>query len=69
MPSWLLPTGFAVGALAIWFAAAFRNTRRQIAATKARRPNPSRDQFMEMIAPDCAEEVAAFLWETALPYI
>lgn len=69
MPGWLLPTGFVVCGLAVWFAVAFRNTRSQIAATKARRPNPSRDEFIEMMASDCPEYVAVFLWETAMPYL
>lgn len=69
MPSWVFPTAFATVFLGLWSAIGVRNTRHQIAATHTRRPNPSRDEFMGLMAPDCSPEAAAFLWETALFYL
>lgn len=69
LPDWLLATLFVVGILAILFGVAWRNTKRQIRDTLARRPNPTEAQFMELMSGDVSEEAARFLWRTALPYL
>ena len=67
IPEWLAATVFVVAGVSIWFAIAWRNTKRQIARTLARRANPSRAEFLKMMAGDVSDEAAAFLWETIEP--
>lgn len=69
MASWLAPTSFVALCLGIWMFIAYRNTRRQVAATLRRRPNPSHEEFLEAMVTDMSPQVAEFLWKTALPYI
>lgn len=69
IPEWLVITLLVGMGLAITFGIAWRNTKRQIAATLARRPNPTKAKFMEMMRSDISEEAASFLWQTALPYL
>lgn len=63
MPEWLLPTLFVTGFLAILFFVASRNTRRGIESVLARRPNPNRTQFLELMLVDVSEQAAQFLWD------
>ncbi len=69
MPDWVFPTGLVVFCLAIWFAIAWRNSARQISATLDRRPNPTWEQFRQMLAGEVSPEASAFIWKTALVYL
>lgn len=69
IPEWLAMTLFVGGFLAIIGAIAWRNSSRQIKRTKARRPSPTRDQFMLMMEPEVTEQTATFLWDTAIVYV
>lgn len=69
MPDWIAPTGFVAICLAIWIAIASRNTAKQINATLERRPNPTREQFRDMLAGDVSPEASEFLWNTAILYL
>ncbi len=68
LPEWLFATLFVIIGVTIAFAFAWRNTKRQVAATNARRPNPTRQDFMALMASDVSEETSEFLWETASFY-
>lgn len=69
LPDWLLAT-LVVGAfLGILFGVAWRNTKRQIRETLARRSNPTETEFMGLMSGDVSEEAARFLWQTTLPYL
>ncbi|SEH14581.1 hypothetical protein SAMN05428974_1222 [Sphingopyxis sp. YR583] len=64
MPDWLIP---AVGVIAIMggvILVAIRNTRRMIDTTLARRPNPTRHEFVAMLSDDVRPETAEFLWDS-----
>ena len=67
LPDWLLATLVVVGFLAILFGWAWRNTKNQIKKTLSRRTNPTRDGFLQMMAPDVSREASEFIWESALP--
>lgn len=66
VPDWLWATFTVAGFLGILFGVAWRNTRRQIRATLARRPNLTEAQFMELMVSDVSEDAARFLWQTTL---
>ena len=63
--------------VAIWFVAilfstclmASRSYDRQLKDISKRRPNPTKDEFVEMMAPDVSREASLFLWDTALVYL
>lgn len=65
LPEWLAQTLFVLAVAGILFAIAIRNTRRQIAATIARRRNPTREEFIAGMISDVSPRTAAFLWDTA----
>ncbi|QZD91499.1 hypothetical protein K3162_07915 [Qipengyuania xiapuensis] len=69
LPEWLAGTLFAVGFIVILGAFAWRNTSRKIARTKAKRPSPTREEFIAMMAPDVSGKTACFLWDTAIEYL
>ena len=69
MPEWLFATLFVGIAALVVGTIAWRNTARQIARTAARRPNPTKDEFLSMMAPDVTRETALFLWDTAIGYL
>lgn len=66
---WLWAAFTVAGFLVILFGVAWRNTRRQVRATRARRPNVTEAQFMELMANDVSGDAARFLWQTALSYL
>jgi len=69
VPDWLIPTlGTAIimGGVILF---ATRNTRRMIARTLERRPNPTEAEFVAMLSDDVRPGVAMFLWETMVPYL
>ena len=69
MPEWLFATLFVTIGVAVVFAFAWRNTKRQIAATLAKRPNPTRAELLTAMQTNVSPAAAKFLWETALPYL
>jgi hypothetical protein len=69
MPDWLIFSAVVMLFIGGVFVVASRNTRRMVARTLARRPNPTEAEFMAMLGGDVRPEVAAFLWETMIPYL
>jgi len=66
IPEWLAMTLWVIvfGGV-IWFWA-WRNTRKMISATLAKRPNPTKEDFLAILRADVALETAEFLWERAI---
>ena len=69
IPEWLAGTLFVGGFLLIVGAIAWRNTSRKIARTKAKRPSPTREEFIAMMKNDVSESTAEFLWDSAMENI
>lgn len=69
IPEWLAATSFVVAALTIWLGLGFWLRRRAFERVAARRPNPTKAEFLTMMAQDCSLEAAQFMWEQALPYV
>lgn len=69
LPEWLAQTVFVGISVAIWLAIAWRKMSKQMRATQARRPSPSREEFLEIMMPDADREVAEFLWQKAIFYL
>lgn len=69
MPEWLFATLFVGLAALVVGMIASRKTARQIAHTAASRPNPTKEEFLSMMAPDVTRETALFLWDTAIEYL
>lgn len=65
LPEWLKTTILVITAIAVLFAFAWRNTKRQIARTLRRRSNPTRDEFLALMAVDVSPAASTFLWDTA----
>ncbi len=68
-PDWVIAVPFAVILLIIIVFIGHRNTQRQIAQTLTRRANPSREEFLALMAEDTSPAAAEFLWETTLFYL
>jgi hypothetical protein len=49
----------------VLFAAAWRNNRKQIAESLARRANPTREEFFGLMGGDVSAEATQFLWTNA----
>lgn len=69
VPEWLAVTAFVTGGLTIWLALGFVMIRRAHRRVAARRPNPTKAEFLAMMAQDCSPEAARFMWQQALPYV
>jgi uncharacterized protein YneF (UPF0154 family) len=69
VPEWVAGTGFVVAALTVWLALGSVVHRRAMKRLAARRPNPTEDAFLAMMAQDCSPEAARFMWAQALPYV
>ena len=67
IPQWLFAALFAVCFLAAIWMVASRNTKRQIRRTLERRANPTRQEFMQLMAMNVSKEASEFLWEQSLP--
>ncbi|MDE2435188.1 MAG: hypothetical protein KGM49_02905 [Sphingomonadales bacterium] len=65
----LAPWAFALVVLALIIWRATRNTRSMVDQTLARRPNPTREEFLAELAPSVSPATAIFLWDTILPYV
>ncbi len=68
LPEWLAVTLFVVLALGGWLGLGFFLHRRGHRRLAAKRPNPTRDQFIAMLANDVDADIAAWLWDQARPY-
>ena len=69
IPAWLAETLFLIvffGLIGGW---AWRNTSKTINATLAKRPNPTKEQFIGLMQEDVRVETAEFLWETIIVYL
>lgn len=69
MPDWPIPMAFFVLVMGAVFFAAWRNTRRMIDATLARRANPARHEFVAMLSEDVCPETAEFLWDSMIDLV
>jgi len=69
MPQWVFLAAWVTLILAICAGFAWRNYHRQLRALATRRPNPTREQFLEWMRVDVSQEAAEFLWENALFYL
>ena len=58
-PEWLWGTAFAFVFILVLFVMAVRNTRQQIAQTRQHRANPTREEFMAMLANDVSQASAS----------
>ena len=63
MRGWLIPLAIIVSVGAVLFLALFRKVWIMVARTKARRPNPSRSEFVRMLSSDVRPSTAEFIWE------
>ncbi|MDJ0642020.1 MAG: hypothetical protein QNJ15_04315 [Erythrobacter sp.] len=69
MPEWLFATLFVGGFIVIVGAVAWRNTKRQLKRLVARRPSPSKDEFLEMMKPDVSREASEFIWDAVRSHL
>ena len=60
----MIPAAFVTLLMGAVFFAAWRNTRRMIDTTLARRANPARHEFVAMLSEDVRPETAEFLWDS-----
>lgn len=68
IPDWLAQTIFVVAGLTIWLAVGFVMHRRGRKRLAAKRPNPTRQEFLEMLAGSISEDTANWLWDQAESY-
>jgi hypothetical protein len=68
LPEWLFATLFVAVGLGGWLGLGFLLHRRGRKRLAAKRPNPTRDQFIAMLVADVDADIAAWLWDQALPY-
>lgn len=69
IPEWMAVTLFVILGLSIWLGAGYWLIRRAHQRVAARRPNPTRQEFLAMMREDCSVEVAEFLWAQTLSYV
>lgn len=69
IPEWLAETLFVSTCLIIVFSYAGISIARSHKRLAARRTNPTQAEFLALMRTDVREDVARFLWETALPYV
>ena len=63
MPEWLIPAALAALLAIGLFLVLYRHVWRMIARTRARRPDPSRTEFVTSLSREVRPETAEFLWE------
>ncbi|MEL7687172.1 hypothetical protein AAG596_06015 [Citromicrobium bathyomarinum] len=69
LPEWLAKLLFVAFFLLMLGAYGFYAIGKAHGQLAARRPNPSREEFMQMMAGCCSNEASAFLWAKALEYV
>lgn len=67
MSGWWFAAGCFGLCLLLWALMA-QQWKRQALLLAARRPNPTREQFIALVAADSDADVAAHLWDELLPY-
>lgn len=68
MPEWLTITVWVVLVLTAVFTYGYYSIRKAHRLLAERRPSPTREQFVELLAQDADGDVAGWLWDTACPY-
>lgn len=68
IPEWLAMTGFVLGGLAIWLTLGFVMRQRGRRRLAAKRPNPTRCEFLKLMTDSVDEDTAKWLWDQARPY-
>lgn len=68
IPEWLALAGFVLGGLAIWLTLGFVMRQRGRRRLAAKRPNLTREEFLELMADSVDENTAIWLWDKARPY-
>lgn len=68
LPEWLAVTLFVLMVLGGWLALGFVLHRRGHRRLAAKRPGPTREQFIAQLADNADADIAAWLWDQALPY-
>ena len=69
IPEWVAVTIWVGSALIILMAYGYWSIRRAHQRVAVRRLNPSKEQFLLLMAADCSAEVSEFLWSKTLSYI
>ena len=69
MPEWLAAGIFVVAAAVLWLTFAHWRIGRAHKRVAARRPNPTKQEFLTSMADDCSAEAAQFVWDQSLVYI
>lgn len=68
MPEWLAVTLWVVAALAAVLAYSAWKHRRQLRKLVAKRPDPTHDEFVAMLAGSVDLEIAEWMWDTLTIY-
>ena len=68
LPEWLAVTLFVLVWLGGWLGLGFVLHRRGRQRLAAKRPGPTREEFIALLANDADADIAAWLWDQALPY-
>jgi len=68
MPEWLAIVVWTVIVLVTVLAYGNYSIRKTHKLLAKRRPNPTREQFIKLLAPDVDGDVASWLWDTTCPY-
>jgi hypothetical protein len=67
-PEWLEKTVLVLAFLSAWIAIGFWLHRRGQRELAAKRPNPTRLDFVAMLSSEVDVDIAEWLWEQAQPY-
>ncbi|MEM6856732.1 MAG: hypothetical protein AAF559_02590 [Pseudomonadota bacterium] len=65
LPEWVVLSSLILCVFLAMALRGWRNTKRQVSRTVAKRANPVREDFLEMMAPDVSREASEFVWEHA----
>jgi hypothetical protein len=68
IPEWLALTLFVLVGFAAYLTYGYHSLRKARRRLSARRPSPTREEFIALLADDVDDDVAHWLWETALFY-
>ena len=68
VPEWLAITLWVILGVAVWLAWGCHAMRKGHERLSARRPNPTRGEFLAMLRGDVDEDIAAWMWQQALLY-
>lgn len=68
IPEWLVITLWLTVCFGLYFGLAFHFHRQAHKRLAAKRPNPSREEFMQAMAADVGEVTAAWMWDNLQVY-